>query len=164
MALYPYEVLQAVNEAGEDNMLLWNIVIDGPTGTPYEGGKFRCKLTFPKEFPNHMPHFAFETQIFHPNLPNVYPVRLPPPTSLLHLHYHNPTFSSSPQDIIGIGPKTWKTSKFVPEYIGNVIQLLREPAPDDAVENEACHLYQSNRAAFTERARRETLEYAKADA
>ena len=69
-------------------MLLWNIVIDGPTGTPYEGGKFRCELTFPKEFPNHAPKFEFTTQIFHPNFPNICPVRLPLPTSLLHLHFY----------------------------------------------------------------------------
>jgi ubiquitin-protein ligase len=165
IALHPYEVLQAVNEAGEDNMLLWNIVIDGPMDTPYEGGKFRCKLTFPKEFPNHAPHFEFTTQIFHPNFPNICPVRLPLPTSLLHLHFYNPTFSSSPQDLIGIGPKTWKNTKYVPEYIGNLIQVMREPAIDEAFDrNEAFHLYQSNRAAFTERARTATLEYAKADA
>ena len=150
-----------MNEAGEDNMLLWNIVIDGPTGTPYEGGKFRCELTFPKEFPYQAPKFEFTTQIFHPNLPHIDPVRLPLPTFLLHLHYHNPTSSSSAQDLIGIGPKTWKTTKYVPEYIGNVIHLLRQPSPDDACYlSEAFHLYQSNRAAFNEKARRVTQEYA----
>ena len=165
IALHPYEVLQAVNEAGEDNMLLWNIVIDGPMDTPYEGGKFRCKLTFPKEFPNHAPKFEFTTQIFHPNVPNICPVRLPLPTSLLHLHFYNPTFSSSPQDLIGLG-QTWRSTKYVQEIIGNVIQLMREPALESAFDRsiEAFHLYQSNRAAFTERARSATLEYAKADA
>ncbi len=166
IALHPYEVLQAVNEAGEDNMLLWNIVIDGPTDTPYEGGKFRCKLTFPTAYPHKTPEFEFTTQIFHPNLPkNFCVVRLPLPTSLLHLHFYNPTFSSSPQDLIGLG-QTWRSTKYVQEIIGNVIQLMREPALESAFDRsiEAFHLYQSNRAAFTERARSATLEYAKADA
>ena len=85
----------AVNEAGEENLLLWNIVIDGPVGTPYEGGKFRCQLTFPPEFPNHAPQFAFLTEIFHPNLPKVCPVR-PPYCPLLHHHHHHSLTFSSP--------------------------------------------------------------------
>ena len=58
-------------------MLLWNIMIDGPHGSPYEGGTFRCTLTFPPEFPNHPPQLVFVTQIYHPNFPKVCPVMLP---------------------------------------------------------------------------------------
>lgn len=68
-----------VSEAGEENMLLWNVMIDGPPGTPYEGGTFRCTLTFPPEFPNHPPQLVFVTQIYHPNFPKVCPVSMPPP-------------------------------------------------------------------------------------
>jgi hypothetical protein len=51
--------------------------------------------------------------------------------------------------------------KYVTEYIGNVVQLLREPSPDDALEKtEAFHLFNSDRAAFNDRARRFTREHA----
>jgi ubiquitin-protein ligase len=84
----------SVSETGEENMLLWNVMIDGPPGTPYEGGTFRCTLTFPPEFPNHPPQLVFVTQIYHPNFPKVCPVISPLPMPLsttyrrhrLHVH------------------------------------------------------------------------------
>jgi hypothetical protein len=51
--------------------------------------------------------------------------------------------------------------KYVTEYIGNIIQLLREPSPDDAIEkNEAFHQFTTDRAAFNDKARRMTREHA----
>jgi ubiquitin-protein ligase len=67
---------------------------------------------------------------------------------------------TSVQDLIGLGAN-WKPVKYVTEYIGNVVQLLREPSPDDALEKtEAFHLFLSDRAAFNDRARRFTREHA----
>eukprot|EP00510_Aplanochytrium_minuta_P000464 CAMPEP_0184011126 /NCGR_PEP_ID=MMETSP0954-20121128/3642_1 /TAXON_ID=627963 /ORGANISM="Aplanochytrium sp, Strain PBS07" /LENGTH=198 /DNA_ID=CAMNT_0026290885 /DNA_START=300 /DNA_END=896 /DNA_ORIENTATION=+ len=42
--------------------------IEGPVGTPYEGGFFRCKLVLGNEFPNAPPRGFFLTKIFHPNV------------------------------------------------------------------------------------------------
>jgi ubiquitin-conjugating enzyme E2 S len=42
--------------------------IEGPTGTPYEGGVFRCKLVIGSEFPAAPPRGLFLTKIFHPNV------------------------------------------------------------------------------------------------
>jgi ubiquitin-protein ligase len=74
----------SVSESGEENMLLWNVMIDGPPGSPYEGGTFRCTLTFPPEFPNHPPQLAFLTPIYHPNFPRFCSVTPPPPPPILH--------------------------------------------------------------------------------
>ena len=41
--------------------------IDGPEGTPYEGGTFRMRLTLPTDFPASPPKGFFITKIFHPN-------------------------------------------------------------------------------------------------
>jgi len=35
----------------ESNILEWHYVIEGSKGTPYEGGHYHGKLTFPKEYP-----------------------------------------------------------------------------------------------------------------
>uniref|UniRef100_A0A6U3VBD1 E2 ubiquitin-conjugating enzyme n=1 Tax=Ditylum brightwellii TaxID=49249 RepID=A0A6U3VBD1_9STRA len=35
----------------EENILEWHYVIEGNTGTPYEGGHYHGKLIFPKEYP-----------------------------------------------------------------------------------------------------------------
>merc|ERR1712130_49478 len=45
-------------------------IIDGPDGTPFEGGVFRIKLRFGAEFPQAPPKGYFLTRIFHPNVSN----------------------------------------------------------------------------------------------
>lgn len=42
--------------------------IEGPIGTPYEAGLFRCKLAVEHDFPNNPPKGYFITKIFHPNV------------------------------------------------------------------------------------------------
>jgi ubiquitin-conjugating enzyme E2 S len=49
--------------------------IEGPIGTPYEAGLFRCKLAVEHDFPNNPPKGSFTlilgyfiTKIFHPNV------------------------------------------------------------------------------------------------
>lgn len=42
--------------------------IEGPKGTPYEGGLFRVKLFIPDDFPRAAPKGYFMTKIYHPNV------------------------------------------------------------------------------------------------
>lgn len=42
--------------------------IEGPKGTPYEGGIFRVKLFIPGSFPQTAPKGFFLTKIYHPNV------------------------------------------------------------------------------------------------
>jgi hypothetical protein len=48
--------------------------IDGPPGTPYEGGAFRVKLTLGRDYPAAPPKGHFLTKIFHPNVSPVRPL------------------------------------------------------------------------------------------
>jgi ubiquitin-conjugating enzyme E2 S len=43
-------------------------VLDGPPGTPYNGGSFRVKLVLSKDYPVSPPKGFFLTKIFHPNV------------------------------------------------------------------------------------------------
>ncbi|KAI0248426.1 ubiquitin-conjugating enzyme/RWD-like protein [Lactifluus subvellereus] len=45
-------------------------IIEGPEGTPYQGGYFRVKFGFTEEFPASPPRCWFATKIFHPNVSN----------------------------------------------------------------------------------------------
>jgi hypothetical protein len=56
-----------VNEAGEEDIMNWNVKIYGPAGTPYQGGTFCCQFKFPERYPFHAPIVRFKTYIFHPN-------------------------------------------------------------------------------------------------
>lgn len=44
--------------------------IEGPDGTPYEGGLFRIKLVLSRNFPLSPPKGYFITKLFHPNIAN----------------------------------------------------------------------------------------------
>jgi ubiquitin-conjugating enzyme E2 G1 len=54
----------------ESNFLEWEFVMIGPPETFYEGGLFKGKLTFPKDYPNKAPTLIFDTCMYHPNIYN----------------------------------------------------------------------------------------------
>jgi len=51
----------------EDDLFLWEAMIQGPEGTPYEGGVFPAELKFPKDYPLMPPTMKFQCDIWHPN-------------------------------------------------------------------------------------------------
>jgi len=51
-----------------DDIFRWNVEIQGPPGTPLEGGTYTLLVTFPSSYPISPPIFKFETRIFHPNI------------------------------------------------------------------------------------------------
>ena len=51
----------------EDDMFLWEALIQGPEGTPFEGGVFPAELKFPKDYPLAPPKMKFLVDVWHPN-------------------------------------------------------------------------------------------------
>lgn len=51
----------------EDDIFLWEALIQGPEGTPYEGGIFPAELKFPKDYPLSPPSMKFLGEVWHPN-------------------------------------------------------------------------------------------------
>jgi ubiquitin-conjugating enzyme E2 D/E len=52
--------------ASEANIENWTVKVVGPAGSPYAGGTFTLKVTFPAEFPRKGPTINFATKIWHP--------------------------------------------------------------------------------------------------
>lgn len=46
----------------------WNIIMDGPKDSPYNGGKFKIKIIFSDNYPQKPPEFKFLTPIVHINI------------------------------------------------------------------------------------------------
>jgi ubiquitin-conjugating enzyme E2 G2 len=51
----------------EDDLLHWEALIQGPEGTPFEGGVFPAELRFPRDYPLAPPTMKFLGEIWHPN-------------------------------------------------------------------------------------------------
>ncbi|GAT27726.1 ubiquitin-conjugating enzyme E2-18 kDa [Aspergillus luchuensis] len=58
----------------EDDMFHWEALIQGPEGTPFEGGVFAAELKFPKDYPLSPPTMKFVGGgVWHPNGSTIYP-------------------------------------------------------------------------------------------
>eukprot|EP00695_Tsukubamonas_globosa_P000841 TRINITY_DN1773_c0_g1_i1.p2 TRINITY_DN1773_c0_g1~~TRINITY_DN1773_c0_g1_i1.p2 ORF type:complete len:142 (+),score=1.16 TRINITY_DN1773_c0_g1_i1:94-519(+) len=52
----------------DENLFVWNATIFGPTETPWEGGIYNLRLTFPESYPDKPPKVRFQCDIYHPNV------------------------------------------------------------------------------------------------
>ena len=147
----------AVKLVDEGNVHNWDIVIDGPEGSPYQvckiltsyecatntlyqGGKFKLLLVLPTDYPFKPPKINFKTRIWHPNV----------------------TFDEHGSMCIGIlKPEAWKPSSKIMSVLTATQQLLAEPVPDDAVETSAAEKFKNDRPQFNKEAREYTRKYAK---
>lgn len=66
LTLTPPEGITA-GPVNEDDLFHWEALIQGPEGTPYEGGIFPAELKFPKDYPLMPPTMKFTCDIWHPN-------------------------------------------------------------------------------------------------
>lgn len=51
-----------------DNLQFWRALIEGPPGSPFEGGVFVLNVIFPDNYPFSQPKITFETPIYHCNV------------------------------------------------------------------------------------------------
>jgi len=52
----------------ENNARHFNVKLEGPRDSPYEGGVFALDLTLPDDYPASAPRVRFSTKIYHPNI------------------------------------------------------------------------------------------------
>ena len=119
------------------NMQLWDVIIDGPAGTPYEGGHFKVELTFPAEYPMKPPTLKFGTKIYHPNVDDQ---------------------GHACIDIL----QHWAPSVMMKRLLEDLCHLLAHPEAGLLVANpNASVQLAQDKAAFEQKARQYTREYAK---
>lgn len=49
-------------------MFVWKLIIQGPEGTPFVGGRFIVNVDFSDNYPFKPPKIKFLTKIYHPNV------------------------------------------------------------------------------------------------
>ena len=153
-----------INLVSEADLHQWQILLDGPKGSPYEvseledntlcyrdivkllfidstkGGVFTLNLSLPNEYPFKPPTLNFKTKIYHPNVTN----------------------DDKGSMCLGmLRPDEWKPSSKIDAVLSFAKGLLSEPQPDDAVEGSIGREYKENRKEFVKTAKAWTKQYAK---
>eukprot|EP00118_Oscarella_pearsei_P005852 m.26860 g.26860 ORF g.26860 m.26860 type:complete len:162 (+) comp29563_c0_seq1:66-551(+) len=67
LSLNPPEGIVA-GPKNEENFFEWEAIIQGPEGTPFDGGVFPVELIFPRDYPLSPPKMKFTCEMFHPNV------------------------------------------------------------------------------------------------
>eukprot|EP00871_Galdieria_phlegrea_P004834 jgi/Galph1/5351/GphlegSOOS_G3944.1 len=104
----------------EDNARYFNVIIQGPDSSPYEGGAFKLELFLPDDYPMAPPKVRFLTKIFHPNIDRLGRICL---------------------DIL---KDKWSPALQIRTVLLSIQALLSAPNPDDPLNNEAADLWKKD--------------------
>lgn len=66
MTNHPIEGVACVPK--ENNLGIWSVFIEGPKGSPFEGGVFELEMAFPSDYPDNPPTLYFKSEFWHPNI------------------------------------------------------------------------------------------------
>jgi len=122
----------------EADLRLWKALIEGPAGSPFEGGTFALSVNIPADYPLRPPHIRFETPVYHCNVNDSGAICL----QILH--------------------DGWTPSLSVPRALESVRQMLATPDTENALRQWIAELTISYRRSggsdsrYVEEARRRT--------
>jgi ubiquitin-conjugating enzyme E2 R len=125
----PVEGFQ-VTLVDDDNIFDWNVTIFGPPETLLQGGYFKARMSFPKDYPYSPPTFRFETKLLHPNIYESGEVCI----SILHPPGEDAMSGESPAE-------RWNPTQSVRTILLSVISLLNEPNTSSPANVDASVMY-----------------------
>ena len=120
----------------EDNLRYFDVMIQGPVGSPYEGGCFKLELFLPDQYPMEAPKVRFLTRIFHPNVDKLGRICL---------------------DVL---KDKWSPALQIRTVLLSLQALLSAPNPDDPLAEDVAKAWRENEAAAMATAREWTQKYA----
>lgn len=130
----------------DENMYEWNVMMEGPSDTIYEGGFFKCSLKFPKEYPSKPPTMHIETpDFFHPN---VYAEDGKVCISILH-EAKEDQFNEQEQMC-----EKWRPVLGVEAVLLSVLSMLSDPNTDSPANVDAAVMMKNDLAAYKKQVRR----------
>ncbi|KAH9838947.1 Ubiquitin-conjugating enzyme E2 S-C [Teratosphaeria destructans] len=125
----PPNYLFAPNAADNDDLTQLDILLAGPSHTPFSGGVFKLHLTIPPSYPQQPPTAYFRTPIFHPNV--------------------DPQTGGVCVETL---KRDWDAKLTLRDILVVISCLLIQPNPDSALNADAGSLIQDEYEAFTKRA------------
>uniref|UniRef100_A0A060TCH0 E2 ubiquitin-conjugating enzyme n=1 Tax=Blastobotrys adeninivorans TaxID=409370 RepID=A0A060TCH0_BLAAD len=121
----------------DDNLRYFDVTVDGPTQSPYEGGRFKLELFLPEDYPMDAPKIRFLTKIYHPNIDRLGRICL---------------------DVL---KNNWSPALQIRTILLSIQALLGVPNPDDPLANDVAQHWKDDEDAAIETAREWTTKYAK---
>ena len=113
----------------DDTISVIHSEIEGPIGTPFEGGAFHIKLVLGQEFPSAPPKGFFLTKIFHPNI------------------------ASNGDICVNTLKKDWKPDLGIAHVLQVIRCLLIVPFPESSLNEEAGRMFMEDYSAYEKRAK-----------
>ncbi|KAM0699100.1 hypothetical protein Q7P36_001146 [Cladosporium allicinum] len=124
----------------EDDLFLWEAMIQGPEGTPYEGGVFPAELKFPKDYPLMPPTMKFQCDIWHPNVYANGVVCI----SILHPPGDDPNHYEQASE-------RWSPIQSVEKILISVMSMIAEPNDESPANVDAARMWRERRPEFESR-------------
>jgi ubiquitin-conjugating enzyme E2 N len=121
----------------DDNLRYFDVTIDGPSQSPYEGGVFKLELFLPDDYPMTPPKVRFLTKIYHPNIDRLGRICL---------------------DVL---KSNWSPALQIRTILLSIQALLGAPNPDDPLANDVAQAWKENQAQAIKTAQEWTQQYAK---
>ncbi|KDN39539.1 putative ubiquitin-conjugating enzyme E2 [Tilletiaria anomala UBC 951] len=107
----------------EDNLRYFDVVMDGPSQSPFEGGKFKLELYLAEDYPLSPPKVRFLTKLYHPNIDKLGRICL---------------------DIL---KDKWSPALQIRTVLLSIQALLSAPNPDDPLANDVAEHYKTDEKA-----------------
>lgn len=120
----------------EDNLRYFNVIIQGPESSPYEGGIYKLELFLPEDYPMAAPKVRFLTKIYHPNVDKLGRICL---------------------DIL---KDKWSPALQIRTVLLSIQALMSAPNPDDPLDENIARHWKTDEAGAVETAKTWTIMYA----
>lgn len=155
----------------DDNLRYFDVTIDGPSQSPYEGtwgacdklqlfadkhigGVFKLELFLPDDYPMTPPKVRFLTKIYHPNIDRLGRICL---DVLKSEFVVLPCLSWTLLTHLG----NWSPALQIRTILLSIQALLGAPNPDDPLANDVAQAWKENQAQAIQTAQEWTQQYAK---
>jgi ubiquitin-conjugating enzyme E2 G1 len=127
----------------ENNFFRWEVTIEGPENTIFEGSVMRAILTFPQDYPLNPPDMVFQTKMWHPNIFKNGKVCI----SILHPPVMDEMNLQERMD------EKWRPVLGVKEVVLSVTSMLIGPNLDSPANVDAAVQYKNDMPGYKKRVR-----------